>query len=159
MLFMKVALLVFLLVVPVIAQAGYSGPMRFSVFWPCTGNASFCAPRILAEGTIERDTHKKFAAFLSNKKSYRYELPPEPVVCFNSPGGNLIGAIELGRSIRQRQLDTCLAPDYTRVIEGTTGDEEIFMRDVVYASACAFALVGGVSRLIESGARYGIHQF
>src|SRR4030095_2999602 len=44
MLFMKVALLVFLLVVPVIAQAGYSGPMRFSVFWPCTGNASFCAP-------------------------------------------------------------------------------------------------------------------
>jgi len=45
------------------------------------------------------------------------------------------------------------------VIEGTGDDGEIFVRDVVCASACALALVGGVNRLIESGARYGIHQF
>jgi hypothetical protein len=159
MFFMRVALLVFLLTVPVLAQAGYSGPMRFSVFWPCMGNASFCAPRILAEGTIERDTHRKFTAFLSNTKIHRHELPPQPDVCFNSPGGNLGGAIELGRTIRRLQLNTCLAPDYSRVIEGTRGDEEVFVRDAVCASACAFALVGGVDRLLESGARYGIHQF
>jgi hypothetical protein len=133
--------------------------MRFSVFWPCAGNASFCAPRILSEGTIEPDSHRKFAAFMADKSNHLHELPPKPDVCFNSFGGDLAGAIQLGQQIRKLGFDTCLAPQYTRVIPGSGVDQEVFVGNVICASACAFALVGGVNRFIESDSRYGIHQF
>jgi hypothetical protein len=152
-------LLAFLVLTPVLDHAGYTGPMRFSVFWPCYGNAAFCAPRILAQGIIKRDSHTKLVAFLSDKKSHHHTLPPKPALCFDSPGGNLAGALALGRTIRRLRLDTCLAPQYSRVIEGTGGNEEVLATEVVYASACAFALIGGINRSIETGARYGVHQF
>jgi hypothetical protein len=154
----SIALLLCLTVIPVLGQSKYTGPMRFSTFEPCSGNSPICAPRIFAEGVIEPDTAKKFAAFLSNTKSHQDELPPQPTVCFNSPGGDLGGGLELGRSIRQRKFQTCLAPEYSRE-NRRTGQEEIIAKDVVCASACAFAFVGGVNRFIEDGARYGIHQF
>lgn len=133
--------------------------MSFSVFWPCYGNASFCAPRIFAQGIIETDSHTKLVAFLADKKNHHYTLPPKPDLCFDSSGGNLAGALALGRTIRKLRLDTCLAPQYSRVIEGTNGDKEMFASEVVCASACAFALIGGINRHIETGARYGVHQF
>lgn len=133
--------------------------MQFSVFWPCFGNASFCAPRILGSGSIEPDSAAKLLAFLSDEKLHRYELPPRPDISFHSPGGDLAGAVALGRLIRKLGLDTRLSPDYSRVIEGTGGNQEVFVKDVVCASACAFAFLGGVNRFLEKGSRYGIHQF
>lgn len=157
--FVTLVLFVFLAVIPTIGHTEVSKPMRFSVFWPCAGNASFCAPRILAEGTIEQDSHRKFTTFLSNKKTHRHDLPPKPTVCFNSPGGDLSGAIELGRTIRKLQLDTCLSPEYSQVIEGSGGDQEVFVKNVLCASACTFAFAGGLNREIDEGSRIGIHQF
>lgn len=142
-----------------LSHAQPTRPMSFSVFWPCAGNASFCAPRILADGAIERDSSRKFVAFLNNARRSGDNLPPKPAVCFNSPGGDLHGGMELGRVIRGLGFYTCLAPSYSRVIPGTGGEDQIFIQNVVCASACAFALVGGVNRLIESGSRYGVHQF
>lgn len=157
--FVTLVLFVFLAVISTMSAAEVSKPMRFSVFWPCFGNASFCAPRILAEGTIEQDSHRKFTAFLSAKKTNRYDLPPKPTVCLNSPGGDLSGAIELGRTIRKLQLDTCLAPEYSRVIEDDSFAERVFVKNVLCASACTFAFAGGVNREIDEGSRIGIHQF
>lgn len=134
-------------------------PMSFSVFWPCSGNAGFCAPRVLAEGVIERDSHRKLAAFLSNSKSHSHELPPLPAICLNSPGGDLAGGIDLGRYIRKLGLDTCLAPSYSRVPANRMASEDVFAKNVICASACAFALVGGTNRLIEDQAKLGVHQF
>lgn len=159
MLSLPKVLLAFLVLTPVLAHAGYTDPMRFSVFWPCDGNASFCAPRILAQGIIKPDSHTKLVAFLADKKRHRDTLPPKPALCFDSPGGNLAGALALGRTIRNLRLDTCLAPQYFRVIPGTGGKEEVFATEVVCASACAFALLGGINRYMETGARYGVHQF
>lgn len=157
--FLHKLLLAFLVLIPALAHAGNTGPMRFLVFWPCAGNASFCAPQILAQGIIETDSHTKLVAFLADKKSHHHTLPPKPDICFDSPGGNLAGALALGRTIRKLRLETCLEPGYSRVIEGTGGNVEPFAPEVVCASACAFALIGGINRHIWTGARYGVHQF
>ncbi len=111
-----------------------------------------CAPRILAEGNIQRDSSRKLRAFLTDKEY-------KSAICFNSRGGDLAGAIDLGRAIRELGFNTCLAPSYSRVIPNSGGAEETFVKDVVCASACSVAIVGGVNRLIENDARLGIHQF
>jgi hypothetical protein len=60
-------------------------------------------------------------------------------VTFNSPGGNLLKALELGRLIRQNGLDT------------------LQLRGLECVSACAYAFVGGVARFAEPGS-IGVHQ-
>lgn len=151
---------IFLALLPALTYGQSSAPMSFSVFWPCMGTASFCAPRILAEGAIERQSHRNLVTFLSNAKARKNDFfPPKPDICFNSPGGDLAGAIELGRLIRKLGLNTCLASTYSRVIPGTGGDEEIFVKNALCASACSFAFVGGVNRFVEEKSRYGVHQF
>ncbi len=60
-------------------------------------------------------------------------------VTFNSPGGNVVKAIELGRLIRQHGLDT------------------IQIKQLECASACALAFFGGVHRIAEPGA-IGVHK-
>ena len=138
-------------------QMSASSSMAFTVFWPCAGTASFCAPRILARGAIHRDTSKVFADFLTNNQARVPLLPTTPTVCFDSPGGNVQGAIELGRLIRRLRLDTCLEASYSQVAGKSSS--KVLVSRAVCASACAFALAGGVNRYIGDGARYGVHQF
>lgn len=61
------------------------------------------------------------------------------VVTFDSGGGNVLKAIELGRLIRQYKLDT------------------VQLRKFECASACALAFFGGQSRFAEPGS-IGVHQ-
>lgn len=61
------------------------------------------------------------------------------VVAFNSPGGNVVKAMELGRLIRSLRLDT-MQP-----------------RGLECSSACALAFMGGVERYAEAGA-IGVHK-
>ncbi|SAL57384.1 hypothetical protein AWB70_05037 [Caballeronia cordobensis] len=42
------------------------GEMSFSVFSPCAGNASFCAPTILAHGIAKADTAESLRSFVTN---------------------------------------------------------------------------------------------
>lgn len=141
------------------AQTAFQGPMRFSTYSPCAGSASFCGVRILAEGVIQRDTGQRFAEFLANPKQHRHVLPPDPTLVFDSPGGNIAGAIELGRVIRKNRLDTEVAESYSRTLDGDIFREEIFLQSPACASACIIAFAGGMSRTVQSGARLGIHQF
>lgn len=62
-------------------------------------------------------------------------------VWFDSPGGNVMEGLEIGRRIRSYGLAT-------RIPRGAT-----------CASICAFAFLGGVIREIESGGKYGVHMF
>jgi len=140
------------------AGAGYPGPMRFSVFWPCSGNSGICAPRILAEGVVERDSGAKFSRFLENPQAHSHKLPPAATVVFDSPGGNLVGGMELGRVIRANKLQTALASGYAQIYKGDMG-ERVFLNSAICASACSLAFVGGVRRKLEDDARFGIHQF
>lgn len=60
-------------------------------------------------------------------------------VVFNSPGGNVKAALELGHTIRELKLDT------------------VQPRFLDCASACAFAFMGGLHRFAEPGA-IGMHR-
>ncbi len=131
--------------------AGPSASMRFTAFWPCAGNASYCARRVLAEGDIQRDSAQALAAFLAAEKDEVF------AVCFNSRGGDLVGAMKLGRFLRERRLDSCVAAEYSRSV--TVWKDETFVRDAVCASACVVAFAGGVTRRVASGSKIGVHQF
>jgi hypothetical protein len=142
---MKIAVAIAAFLLPYIAfgRAPYEGPMRFSTYWPCIGNGSFCGIRILAEGTIQPNTGKVFESFLRNPKQHRHELPPRPTVVFNSPGGSISGGIALGRAIRKNRLDVELEASYTQVTDKDLTKEEILVERAVCASACVIAFAGG----------------
>lgn len=154
----QVGALVFMLFNVIDARAGQQDPMNFRVFWPCSGNASFCNPRILAEGVIERDSVKKLARLLAVKNPDEY-LSDAPDICFNSPGGNLLGGIELGRFIRKRGMSTCLDNSYSMVRPGDVTESDVIATNVVCASSCSIAFLGGRNRLFEDKIRFGVHQF
>ncbi len=143
-----------------ICHANYSGPMRFFVYRPCAGSSFACAPRILAEGTIEDNTAEKFSKFLMGKDKPPFNLPSKAILCFDSPGGSLVGAVNLGHKIRDVGFDTCVESDYRRMrINPQNQGEEIFLKDAVCASSCVIAMAGGIHRRISEQARIGVHQF
>lgn len=100
--------------------------------------------RVYATGEIDNNSGAMFDRFVKQNKIQR------AIVFFNSGGGSLSGAIELGKVIRQLGFDTGIAS----FRDGTTKYEGIC------ASACAYAFAGGVSRYYKAGAtRLGLHQF
>lgn len=66
--------------------------------------------------------------------------PALQAVYLDSPGGYVADALEIGRLIRDRGLDTRM----------TASD--------ICLSACPFVLAGGVKRQVENGAQVGVHQ-
>lgn len=157
----KLSVIFISILIPNIAFASqdYTGGMRFSTFEPCAGNGSMCGIRILAEGNIEADTGKKFDSFLRDPKQHKHDLPPRPSIVFNSPGGNVLGGIELGQIIRKNKLDADLEKSYSQVVDGDRSEEETIVDKAVCASACVIAFSGGMTRTVQSGAHMGIHQF
>lgn len=145
---------------PAAVTAGYNGPMRFITYLPCRGSS--CAPRVLAEGTIDYDTANRLRAFVHAGQKRRPGeqgwLAVSPTICFDSPGGSLAGGLWLGEMIRRMRLNTCLAPRYTQIYSAF-GAGETLRAGVKCASACAFAFVGGIRREVADGSAYGIHQF
>ena len=96
------------------AFSRHDGPMRFSLFLPCRGTASFCGIKILAEGRIERESGKRLQDFLNKNKS---ELPPTTELVFDSAGGSVYGAMEMGVVIRRNRLNTQLSAGYSHEVE------------------------------------------
>ena len=100
--------------------------------------------RVYATGEIGNNSGAMFDRFVKQNKIQK------AIVFFNSGGGSLSGAIELGKVIRQLGFDTGIAS----FRDGATKYEGIC------ASACAYAFAGGVSRYYKAGAtRLGLHQF
>ena len=143
------------------AHAGsYSGPMRFVPFEPCksaTYNLYCDHFAILAEGAISSNSARDLEASINAARRQIKFFPEKPAVYFDSAGGNLSGALALGRAIRQLGLNTRLAPAY--VNHKTLVEHVPFRNDVLCASACVFAFVGGRIRIVDENARLGVHQF
>lgn len=130
-------------------------PMQFK---PATngGNCADCRWTV-AQGDITESTPAALRDHIA-----RYG-PPRSLV-FDSPGGNLGAALDLGRIIRENGIPTGIGrseltsgPSFPwyRIVEGGTCE-----------SACAFAFLGGVARRAneDEGAaprsgRLGMHQF
>jgi|GEM_PF-3520842 len=145
-----------------IAVAMEYKPMTFETFTPCLGNGDFCGTRVLAKGRIEVDSAKKLQFFLKEQVEKDKYFNPSPTIVFDSPGGSLVGGVELGTLIRRLKLDTELAPQYTEEVRDRSPDgyhERTVAKNVVCASACSLAFIGGVRRSIVSGGRFGVHQF
>jgi hypothetical protein len=117
---------------------------------------------IVAVGVIGPETPAQFSAFLAELE---YESGGQ--IILNSPGGNLVAGMELGRLIRetgltahigttQRTFESYNAPCDTWFDEVTAG---------ICASSCAYAFLGGLERFVDSPYYptepnlLGFHQF
>lgn len=147
------------------AVADLSDPMIFYVA-ATGGNCESCS-WIVGDGVIGAQTHEHFIDFLAREelldaRGLRIHL--------NSPGGNLIGGVLLGKAIRRQQANTAVASapvaeiyESGLRIVGTPIEAEC-------SSACVFAFAGGVRRYasektsgndvgFQSLGRLGVHQF
>ena len=141
---------------PALAGAAPDAPMHFRVFWPCAGSASFCAPQVLAQGRIAPDSAQKLQAFLRARRGKQPELPPRPVIAFDSTGGSTPGAMALGRFIRRQRLSTLAADEYNEVNPADwMGPGRRVAQGTQCADACVLAFAGGVARQLGHGARLG----
>ena len=104
-------------------------------------------PDVFAIGKITEGTTERFLAFVAHNK---LEMAK---VHFSSTGGSLFEGIKLGKAIRTLQFHTAVGaynPNYIADVN----------KNVVCASACAYAFAGGLSRFLDGDSgKLGIHQF
>lgn len=132
-----------------LASPVLAAPMTFEL----QGNGGNCngCEWIAAKGEITPQTPDDFRTFLENHgRLYLYQA-----VTFDSPGGNLGAAIELGRLLRATGASTSIgrsepmedAPQFHEAAPGGRCE-----------SACVFAFLGGDARWVY-GEKLGIHRF
>ena len=102
---------------------------------------------VLALGKIERKTEDNFGVTVKN-------MPAGTIVLLNSLGGDLIGGLRLGQSIRARDFNTWIMdsqPD-----KAVLKDKKILGKCF---SSCAYTFLGGVVRRVDKSGQLGVHQF
>lgn len=123
-------------------------PMRFD--FACLGNAvESCF--VYAEGEISADTDSAFAAFLDSNVMEGNQI------VLHSQGGNLGAGVRLGRMIRDAGL-TAIVGKAVRVNGSLFGASE-WPSGGTCASACAYAFLGGTTRILTKDSRLGFHRF
>lgn len=123
------------------------GPMSFEAHTTGGNSAYMRNEWIQATGAIVPETPAAFQAFIEDTA-----FPPN-IVRLSSKGGDLGAGLELGRLFREFELETEI---------GKTGDLGVFSERVETGScesSCAYAFLGGVRRLLDSGDILGFHQF
>ena len=123
------------------------GPDWFKVL---NGNSSW---NIVLDGEIDADASVRVAEALKRIGNDGAD------VYLNSPGGNLLEGMRIGRLIRQAGASTrigTLVADPARNFAGKVG-----VRPVAgfCHSACSLAFLGGVYRYVGNDDQYGVHRF
>ena len=98
---------------------------------------------IYADGPIVTGTAKEFLSFIQSQN-----ITAGTVVFFNSPGGLVSEALELGREIRSAGFDTTVGTQ--KGPAGSSGE---------CYSSCTLAFLGGINRTIPEKAIFGVHRF
>ncbi|EPP9373563.1 hypothetical protein PZF67_005268 [Pseudomonas aeruginosa] len=106
-----------------------------------SGPAGF--PEIYVDGYIHKATVEAF------KRLGNLNGSGMGMVYFNSLGGDLVAAVELGQLIRERGFSTRVGR------KGTSGKPLPGRCE----SGCPFAFAGGRFRFLEAGSSLGVHQF
>jgi hypothetical protein len=114
----------------------FAAPMTFK------GSGLF---QVFADGEITAETPGAFTDFVNRQIG---TLPL--TVMFNSPGGDLLAGLTLGREIRRAGWSTSI---------GTPGLSEFLPKPGECDSACTLAFLGGRSRTMPSTGKYGVHRF
>jgi len=107
-----------------------------------------CPRVIVAQGVIEEDTPENFIAFL---QSMSPGANVRDVVVLDSPGGRVVASMRLGAALRKLRA---------AVIVARFGDDvEIGLPTAGQCmSACVYAMMGGVRRIVPPESRLGIHR-
>ena len=102
---------------------------------------------VLAQGKIERKSEDGFVEAVKN-------LPAGTIVVLNSMGGDLVGGLRLGQSIRARDFNTW-------VMDATSDNPAIKDKKNMGRcfSSCAYTFLGGVLRRVDKAGQLGVHQF
>jgi hypothetical protein len=123
--------------------------------------APVCAEWIAAEGTISAATPARLLKMLDRPEARKLPL------VLNSPGGDLLAAMAMGRLIRERQLDVAVADTrYQNCEPAKAGCKPV---DGVFLaipsdyrgqcdSACPLVLAGGIKRLVGPNAKLALHE-
>jgi hypothetical protein len=102
----------------------------------------------VAEGVIEAETPEDFLNF-ARTASLNGGL--RAVVFIDSPGGNVVGSMELGAAFRQLRLAAIVAGyAYNGGLAGPVAGECV--------SACVYALMGAVRRVAPEMSRVALHR-
>jgi hypothetical protein len=107
-----------------------------------------CPQVIVAEGVIEEDTPEEFVAFL---RSAAGMSDLRDVVVLNSPGGRVVASMRLGAALRKLRAAVIVA----RFGDGDSLDLPVAGQCM---SACVYAMMGGVKRIVPPESRLGIHR-
>jgi len=102
---------------------------------------------VLAQGKIERKTEDAFGVAVKN-------MPAGTIVLLNSLGGDLVGGLRLGQSIRARDFNTWIMDTQTE--KTAIKDKKISGKCF---SSCAYTFLGGVVRKVDKTGQLGVHQF
>ena len=122
--------------------------MRFTVARVCE-SAQNCQEAILAEGWITQNT-------LELAKAQAPTWPAKANLIFNSDGGDLLAAMDLGRWIRANQLNTRVgAPKVSKVVQSSNTGVELSSGRCL--SACVLSFMGGTQRVIDPADIIGFH--
>jgi hypothetical protein len=150
------------------AAAGVSAPIEFYL---ARGDADACGPGckdwIAAEGKFDAGAAQRLRQLLAKLGR------PRPPIYFHSPGGLVVGALELGRLIRGQKLQVSVAHTIATGCNGDTAAEKsceaqkrsgqaiaakFDLTSAMCNSACVYALAGGAVRLVPPWVKLGIHD-
>jgi len=140
-------------------------------FYLAHGDANACGPGcsewIAAEGKIDIGAADRFRQLLRKLGDRR------PPIYLHSPGGKLIGALELGRFIRDKKFEVSVGHTVpigcgsdkqsansceARKRAGQAVEAEISSTHYACNSGCVYALAGGAVRLVPPWVKLGIHD-
>ena len=129
-------------------------PMRFDLRTqgPAETCGTHCKLFIAASGAITADTPRNFHVFVQDR-----DLTGATVV-IDSDGGSVLGAIALGREIRNLKLATTVGRIVDLPAEGQDEPRATLSPNGDCESMCAFVLLGGVQRSVPTDARVMVHQ-
>jgi hypothetical protein len=111
-----------------------------------------CLKVISAQGEITEHSADEFLSFLDRTMG-KHHL--NGIVLLHSPGGNVVGAMKLGRVLRELGA---------AVVVARAGGEARVMGSKIKLSpghcmsACVFVLMGGAKRIVPNPSEVGIHR-
>jgi hypothetical protein len=100
--------------------------------------------RIYLSGEIARGDAERLVKLIADNRI------PAATLYFDSPGGNLLEGLALGRLVRKLGFWTDIGRRRGETNETAGG---------ICLSACAYAYLGGVYRFHRDDSKYGVHRF
>src|SRR6476620_1799484 len=129
-------------------------PMRFELRkqGPAETCTTDCKLFIAASGAITSETPRHFLLFAQS-----HDLTGA-TMAIDSDGGSVLGAMALGRAVRNLKLATTIGHIVDLPAEGQEAPRGMLSPRADCESMCAFVLLGGVHRSVPADARVMVHQ-